>query len=153
MCRVHHVFFRYFSLTRAYVIAVVMGVLFVAPISSASAAGQILVPPDGGIVPERYRVSGTITERLPDGYHLWIVVRRGALMWPKKPEAFVVGTSWETTISEGGRGEYQLVLFLVDSAGQRSIEQWLRVGDREMHFPGLGTIVGGVALDRITVQR
>nr|VFK19331.1 MAG: hypothetical protein BECKLFY1418C_GA0070996_105624 [Candidatus Kentron sp. LFY] len=160
MCKVSDVLFRHFTLTRAYVIAVVMGLFFVAPISSALAQehavrGQIDRPADRGIVPDHYRVFGTITERLPDGYHLWIVVQIGALMWPKEPEVSVVGTSWRTPtpISEGGMGPYRLVLFLVDSEGQRSIEQWLRVGTATGNFPGLETIIGGRALDSITVQQ
>nr|VFK17804.1 MAG: hypothetical protein BECKLPF1236B_GA0070989_112511 [Candidatus Kentron sp. LPFa] len=161
MCRVSNVLFRHFALTRAYVIAIAMGLLFVAPVSSTLAQGHTVrghidQPVDGGRVPGRYEVSGTIThERLPDGYHLWIVVQVGVLMWPKEPEASVKGTSWytPTPISEGGMGPYRLVLFLVDGTGQRSIKQWLRVGNATGDFRGLRTIIGGRALDSITVQQ
>jgi len=113
-------------------------------------SGQITSPSNGDQVPPRYEVAGTISN-LPSGYHLWVAVRRGNLLYPKEPESFVAGTNWDTTISEGGKGRYRLVLLVVDSKGHRDIKDWLRVGNETSHFPGKESIPGCKAIHAISV--
>ena len=114
--------------------------------------GNITNPEEGQRVTDRIEVGGTLSASLPINHHLWIVVRRGNLLWPKEPEVFVTGNSWESTVFEGGRGQFRLVLFLVNEEGQREIRDWLRVGTDTGHFPGLESISRSFALDAVNVR-
>lgn len=130
------------------IIVVLVGVPAVA--YTQEITGQILSPSNGGQVPPRFEVAGTVAN-MPDGYHLWVAVRRGNLLWPKEPEAFVVRNNWDTTISEGGKGRYKLILLAVDRKGQNTIKEWVRIGRETSHYPGLESITGSLVLHSISV--
>jgi hypothetical protein len=72
-------------------------------------------------------------------------------MWPKAPAVDVVGQNWSKTVDVGGRGRYQLVLLLVDRAGQAQIARWIRHGNATHDFPGLAHI-RGVVLAQLAIR-
>ena len=137
-----------FFLILIVAITILKGHVFVTHAQEVS--GQITLPINGYQVAPRFKIEGTISN-LPDGYHLWIAVRKGNLMWPKEPEAFVIGTNWGTTISENSRGEYSLILLAVNSDGHNNIMEWIRIGNETSHFPGYISIPGSQSLCSITV--
>jgi len=124
---------------------------YVSIVSAQTFTGQITTPRNGYQVPPRFEVACTISN-LPNDYHLWIAVRKGNPLWPKEPEAFIAGANWDTTISEGGKGRYKLVLIAVDSNGHRHITEWIRIGNETSHFPGLESIPGSRAIHSIQVR-
>jgi hypothetical protein len=116
--------------------------------------GRIVSPKDGEPVFSDIPVSGTV-RNVGRGLHLWLVLRKGGLLWPKGPEIEAVGESWSATVSEGGTpagGRFNLVLLAVNDAGQKQITEWIRAGDATGSFPGLKAITGANELHAVMVR-
>lgn len=113
--------------------------------------GKIESPSDDAEVSEEVMVRGSLsTEALSDA-HLWIAVRKGDVMWPKDPAVEVVDGAWETTIYEGGRGPYSIVVYLVSNEGHQEIQAWVKKGQETGEWPGFTTFKGE-ALDSVDVH-
>ena len=116
--------------------------------------GKINFPRNGDLVSRLFRARGAV-DGLPSGWHLYLAVEIGDLIWPKEPEVIIEGTSWSGEVCEGGsppNGRFSLSLYAVNQEGHRRIMKWLENGRRTGHYPGLREIEGSRRLHQINLQ-
>lgn len=121
--------------------------------NAQSPTAEIDSPKNNAQVAGPIEMTGSIKGTVPADAQLWVVVRRGNLMWPKDPEVFVVGETWSKTVNDGGRGRFSLVLFLVGKEGQAQISDWIDHGVRTGDFAGLTRIKDSTALAHVFVEK
>jgi len=101
--------------------------------------GRILRPQANTVVGRSFTVSGEHFD-LPKGYHVWLAVEIGTLLWPKEPEVPTADKRWSVKIVEGGNppgGLFSLTLFQVPPEGNKFIVRWHEHGRSTGDFPGL----------------
>ena len=112
------------------------------PLDDESFQGAITHPDPNFTVGQSFTVEGTVSEEIPPYHHLWLVVRRGEMMWPKDPEVFLVDRRWKKQMTEAGTGGFSVVLYLMDQAEHDRIMKWVRDGNDTGDFPGFLSFTG-----------
>ncbi len=110
-----------------------------APVRPSQSKAVIQQPKSSETVGRTFVVSGDLGE-MPEGYHVWLGIEIGALLWPKEPEIPIGDRHFSVKIVEGGNppgGRFSLTLFQVSSEGQKRIADWVDTGRRTGDWPGL----------------
>jgi len=101
------------------------------------ATATFLKPRSGQHVGSQIPVTVQIDD-VASGYHVWIAVKRGNLIWPKEPEILPSGEKWSGIAFEGGApGKLDLALISVNEKAHQRILKWFDHGSRTGSFPGL----------------
>lgn len=123
------------------------------PVRPSQSKGSLQQPKPGETVGRSFVVAGNLGET-PDGYHVWLGVEIGALLWPKEPEIPTSDRRFSVKIVEGGSppgGRFSLTLFQVAPKGQKRIAIWFDTGRRKGDWPGIDPreLDGFSQLDRV----
>ncbi|MGD0166809.1 MAG: hypothetical protein ABSC51_05900 [Gaiellaceae bacterium] len=133
------------------VIVILLFAIWARPFAATGrAGGKIANPSDGLRVGPELRVEGELSA-IPRGYHVWLMLRVGGLLFPREPEIaprdgrFAIELDLEDELV----GPFSLVLMLVGARGQRVIEYWLLEGALGEGFPGFVRIPSAGELDTV----
>lgn len=111
--------------------------------SEADPTGAIISPASGASVGSAIEASGVLSD-IPDGEHVWLVVRDGNRLYPQDSEITPPDGRWSQEFRQGGTTRsISLELYRMGDEGNRFIIDRLNSGN----FSGITRIPGAVRLD------
>jgi hypothetical protein len=129
------------------VVGIVAGLITIGQVfgdcGGAKPTGEIDAPAPGDPVDRNIVARGTLAN-IPEGQHVWVIVRDGNLLYPKGPEVTPPDGDWSLRLYQGGTSEVvSLELYRMGDEGHRRITGRLDKSD----FSGIERIPGAERLD------
>ncbi len=112
---------------------------------------EIVSPENGATVSSTILVDVHINKP-NSGRHIWIMIKRGKLFWPKEPEVSANRSKYQISEEGSGLSDFTLGIYSISSHGQAQIKRWLKNGYDTGKWPGLGYIHGMQLLDSVELK-